>query len=67
MQKAFLEFSEQAEGQAHPPVVPKSLQLQGIWKRATYPPFHREPWAVPQHSEGVQGLALEVFHTLINE
>lgn len=44
----------------HPPVVPKSLQLEGIRKRATYPPFHREPWAVPQHSAGVQGLALEV-------
>lgn len=45
----------------HPPVVPKSLQLEGIWKRATYPPFHREPWAVPQHSAGVQGLALDVW------
>lgn len=60
VQKAFSPFPEQAEGHVSPPVVPKSLQLQDVWKRATYPPFHREPWSVPQHSNGVQGLALEV-------
>lgn len=64
--KAALQLSEAAAGRAYPPAVPKSSQLQRVWRRATDPPSCRERWPVPQHSEskaGTRGLS----RTLTNE